>query len=100
VVSHSSFDKRSLTAAALKYNLVPPQCRWLDSIKVVRRTWPQFSRRGYGLENLCKEFKINIQHHDALEDARATAEIMLLAMEQTGLGIEDWMERVTKPISN
>ena len=42
---------------------------------------------------------IAFRHHDALEDARAAAEIMLRACDETaGLDAEDWLARVERPI--
>ena len=41
---------------------------------------------------------MNSNTHDALEDAKAAGHILLAAMARSGLGIEDWIKRVTKPI--
>ena len=41
---------------------------------------------------------IEFQHHDAEEDARAAGEILLRAIEQTGLSIQDWLRRIEQPI--
>ena len=66
---------------------------WLDNQTVVRRTWPQFARKGYSLGNLARHFGIEFRHHDALEDAVATAHIFRRALareravrERLGLG--------------
>jgi DNA polymerase-3 subunit epsilon len=37
-------------------------------------------------------------HHDALEDAKAAAHIVLAAMEKTGIDLHGWLSRVEKPI--
>ena len=98
VVSHTWFDRVSTSRAVEKFGLTEIQCTWLDSAKVVRRTWPEFARRGYGLANVAQRFAIEFTHHNAQEDARAAGEILLRAIADTGLGIEDWLERVKKPI--
>ena len=45
----------------------------MDSAKVSRRWWTQYAKRGYGLKNIASDLGIEFNHHDALEDARATA---------------------------
>lgn len=99
VVSHTAFDRAALTRACIKNGLQPHECLWLDTARVVRRAWPEFSQKGYGLANVTKHFGIEFLHHDAKEDARAAGEILLLAVEATGLSVEQWLERVVKPIS-
>lgn len=98
VVSHSSFDRAALQQTTRKHKLTELQCVWLDSARVVRRTWPQFAWRGYGLENVCKTLGVQFKHHDAAEDARAAGEVMLHAMGVSGLNIEEWITRVKQPI--
>ena len=73
VIHHMPFDKVALTRACTEYNLAVIQCTWLDSAKVVRRTWEQFSKKGYGLSNICSHLDIVFNHHDALEDALAAS---------------------------
>lgn len=41
---------------------------------------------------------IEFDHHDALEDARAAAEIVLRASAVAGLDVEGWLRRVQQPI--
>jgi DNA polymerase-3 subunit epsilon len=98
VVSHMPFDRVALNRVCEKYNLPILNCTWLDSARVARRTWKQFAYSGYGLANLAREFGIEFQHHDALEDARAAGEILIKAINETGLDISEWIERVNRPI--
>lgn len=98
VVSHTAFDRLALLRACEKSNLTHCECCWLDSAKVVRRAWPQFSRSGYGLGNVAAEFGISYRQHDALEDARCAGEILLRAIAETGLSVDQWLERVRQPI--
>jgi DNA polymerase-3 subunit epsilon len=90
VVTHGSFDRIAVTKASQKHNLPIVEARWLDNQTVVRRTWPQFSRRGYSLGNLAAHFGITFQHHDALEDAIATADIFRRALAESGRTASDW----------
>lgn len=68
------------------------------STRVVRRTWSAFSHTGYGLANLAKEFGIDYRAHDALEDARCAGEILLRAISESGLTIDQWLIRANQPI--
>jgi len=97
-VSHTAFDRVSLLRACEKNGLAYREFRWLDSAKVVRRAWPMFSKRGYGLANVAAHFRIQYRAHDALEDARCAGEILLRAIAETGSSIDHWLERVGQPI--
>ena len=99
VASHTAFDRVALLRACEKNSLAPYECRWLDSARVVRRAWPAFSRSGYGLANVAAEFGIKYRPHDALEDARCAGEILLRAIAETGLSIDQWLDRVRQPIN-
>ncbi len=98
VVSHTSFDRGALAQALSKYGLVQMDCTWLDSARVVRRTWEQWAQRGYGLGNICKELGIVFDAHDAVEDARAAGQVLLLAMDKTGLDLNGLLARVKQSI--
>ena len=98
VVSHTAFDRAALAQACARWDLSPCECRWLDTARVVRRAWPQFSQSGYGLSDVAATFGIKYRAHDALEDARCAGEILMLAVEQTGLSVEQWLGRVCQPI--
>lgn len=102
LVQHSTFDKRAFDAACARYGLKALDTEWVDSIKVARGAWPEFkSSGGYGLANLTKLLQINFKHHDAEEDAKATAEIVIAAEKVTGKGYDQIgpvpSKRVPKP---
>jgi DNA polymerase-3 subunit epsilon len=98
VASHTAFDRAAVTQACGTWNISTCECRWLDTARVVRRAWPQFSKSGYGLANVAETFGIKYQAHDAAEDARCAGEILMLAVGQTGLNVEQWLVRVCQPI--
>jgi DNA polymerase-3 subunit epsilon len=98
VVSHTPFDRLALERACNCSNLPVCECTWLDSARVVRRAWPEFSRSGYGLSNMAAHLGIVYQAHDALEDARCAGLLLLRAIEETGISPEQWLIRVTRPI--
>ncbi len=95
VVCHTPFDRLALARACDRYNLTGSECTWLDSARVVRRAWPEFSRSGYGLSNAAAHFGIEYRAHDALEDARCAGLLLLRAIAETGLSVEQWLVRVT-----
>ena len=77
-----------------RYSLRPLRVRWLDSAQIARRAWPErYWRRGWNLANVAADLGISFQHHNALEDARAAAMIVLAACHHTGLDIDEWLSR-------
>jgi DNA polymerase-3 subunit epsilon len=98
IVHHTHFDKVALCRAAARHGFPEPTCAWLDSAQVARRAWDRFARRGYGLANLADEFGITFEHHDATEDAYAAGMIMLRAMADTGMSVDQWLARVKQPL--
>jgi len=98
VVSHTSFDRVSIHQAFDIHGLEPPDCTWLDSARVARRTWSDCANSGYGLAHICGLIGYDFVQHDALEDARAAGHVVLAAMNLTGLSPDDWLSRVRAPI--
>ena len=98
VASHTAFDRVAVGRAHDRYQLPQVQCTWLDTARVTRRTWPQFSRSGYGLASVAAVCEIDFAHHDAAEDARAAGLILMHAVQKTGLSVAEWVIRSTKPI--
>jgi DNA polymerase-3 subunit epsilon len=96
-VCHTHFDRVAVLQAASKYDLRSPSCTWLDSARVARRAWEQFASKGYGLDNVCSFLGYEFVHHDALEDAKAAAHILLSAVEMTGMDVQGWLRRVEQP---
>ena len=93
LVSHTGFDRSALDGAMRRYGLRPLRVQWLDSGQIARRAWPErYRRRGWNLANVAADLGISFRHHDAVEDARAAAEIVLMACLHTGMDIEDWLD--------
>ena len=96
--SHAWFDRHALTQAAEKHGLPRLDVEWVESSRIVRQTWPdRYGQRGFGLADLSRDFKIEFQHHDALEDARATASITLEALKESGTSIREWVQALPSP---
>lgn len=97
-VCHTHFDRVAIYQACIKYGLRVPVCTWLDSARVSRRTWEQCAWSGYGLKSVCEMLGYQFSHHDALEDAKAAAQILLAAIDKTGLDLNGWLRRIEQPI--
>ena len=84
VYQHSGFDRNAISAACLRHGLSVPEFLWRDSVDVARKAWPELKEvGGHGLAALKRHLGLSFTHHDAGEDARASAEIVLLAERQS-----------------
>ena len=89
LIQHSSFDKRAINAACGFCGIAPPSLRWSDSVLIARRAWPELKGNGgHGLANLKKTLNLQFQHHDAGEDARAAAMVVLRAETHLSMPFE------------
>lgn len=78
VYQHSSFDRSAIAAACGNCGLPNPQWNWRDSVHVARAAWPELrGNGGHGLASLKRYLGLVFEHHDAGEDARAAAEVVL-----------------------
>lgn len=85
LVQHSTFDEQALTAACARYGLPMITSHWTNSVTIARQTWPNLKGSGgHGLANLKKHLGLEFHHHDAGEDARASAIVILMAEEVRG----------------
>ncbi len=101
LISHSHFDRNAMKRANEHYELHEIDVTWLDSLMIARRTWPELRKLGgHNLKNLAEHLNISFQHHDALEDAKTVAEVIVQACEITGSDITEWSRKLpslTKP---
>lgn len=94
LVQHSQFDKRAFNAASKFYGVPELRASWVNSVQIARKAWPELKGNGgHGLANLKAHLDLSFEHHDAEEDARAAAEVVLLAETVSG---EDFAE-LAKP---
>jgi len=98
VVCHTHFDRVAMCRAAQRYGLSALDWTWLDSASVARRTWNECAWRGYGLLNVCQMIGYEFKPHDALEDAKAAAQVLLAASKKCGFDVDGWLKRVRQPI--
>ncbi len=94
LVSHTGFDRVALEGAAEKYGLDPLPVTWLDSAMVARRVWPRKYRSHWALARIATDLGITFKHHNAVDDARASAEIVLHAYRQSCSDVDEWLEWV------
>ncbi|HNS00841.1 MAG TPA: exonuclease domain-containing protein [Anaerolineae bacterium] len=93
-------NRVAIAKVTAKHRLSQPDCQWIDTARVARRAWPEFSQRGYGLRNVAEKLGIDFQHHDAQEDARAAGEILIRAIQATGIDLLTWFDRVKMPLDS
>jgi DNA polymerase-3 subunit epsilon len=90
LVQHSNFDKQAMNAACGFCGLPTPDLRWSDSVTIARRAWPELKGNGgHGLANLKRTLNLQFHHHDAGEDARAAALIVLYAEAHLSMTFEE-----------
>jgi DNA polymerase III subunit epsilon len=99
VACHSPFDRGAIHRACDAAALAAPACRWLDTARVARRAWREPKPESFGLADVCDWIGYHFRHHDALEDAKAAAHVLLAAMRDASLDIPAWLERVEKPVN-
>ena len=85
LVQHSTFDEKAMTAACARYGLPMITSHWTNSVAIARKAWPSLKGAGgHGLASLKKHLGLKFHHHDAGEDARASASVILRAEEVLG----------------
>ncbi len=84
VVAHNAaFDTKVLAGCLDYYHLEQPNYLSLCTVKSSRRLFPEFPN--HRLNTVCENLNIQLDHHhDALEDSRACAEILLYQEKKFG----------------
>jgi DNA polymerase-3 subunit epsilon len=88
-VAHSFFDKGALAAACRVHDRAPIETRWLDSVRVAKRAWPELP--SHRLNVLTRFLGVRHKHHDALSDARAAGMVIVRAIDHTGIDLAGWL---------
>lgn len=89
MVAHGAFDRAALNSAIAVYSMAAIEVDFVNSQTVVRRTWPNWSRKGYGLAAMSEALGIPLNHHDPLSDAEAAAEIMISAWKESDFRFDE-----------
>lgn len=99
LVQHSNFDRQAVNAASLACGIAAPGFLWADSVTIARRAWPELKGNGgHGLGNLKKVLNLDFRHHDAGEDARAAAQVVLHAERHLGLPFDELIKPIRKSV--
>lgn len=90
LIQHSGFDRRAIQGAYGLAGQQAPDWSWGDSVQIARRAWPEFrGNGGHGLAHLKERLDLSFEYHDAGEDARAAAPVVLHAERATGVEFVD-----------
>lgn len=83
IAHNAAFDTGVLAAALRADGLAPPDLPILCTLHLARRAWPELAR--HRLSDVASHLGLALRHHHALDDAEASAAIVLHAA--TALGI-------------
>lgn len=79
---NSSFDARVMQACCSVAGLAPPVQPYLCTVRLARKAW---GLRPANLPAVCRHLGLALNHHDALSDAEACANIVLAAIRSGAL---------------
>ena len=91
---YAAFDIKVLKASLDDYNLAYPAIRYVCSWLIGKAVWPDLM--SYRLDVLAKRISFQFAHHNALEDARACAMVLLRECEDSGIASFDEMAKKYK----
>ena len=99
IVSHTLSDEDVIRRACRRHRLPMLRNEWRDSCwALAKKVWPR--RSSHSLPKIAPRLGIRYDSHDAGEDARAAAELVLLAAKKIGIkGVNDWLRGVPLPKS-
>ncbi len=93
VAHNASFDMGVLLASARQYGLPIPSLTYSCTVQLSRRVWPESPRHGLGV--ISAFLGIELDHHRALSDANACAQLMLQAQQLFGCdNVEDLLAEI------
>ncbi|GLQ05500.1 3'-5' exonuclease [Sneathiella chinensis] len=87
---NSGFDSKVLKSCCDTYGLNAPETEFVCTVKLARSMW---EIRPTKLPNVAHFLGLDLDHHDALSDSRACANI-ILAAERDGWGYDTGFENV------
>ena len=73
---NASFDSSVMKACCNTYGLVPPGAPYLCTVRLARQTW---QLKPANLPSVCSYLGLRLEHHNALSDAEACANIVRAA---------------------
>ena len=76
---NAPFDHGVLAACCAAAGIAKPTHRFVDTVRLAREVWKIYPTK---LPNVCEKLKIELNHHEALSDAEACAQIVIAAQKQ------------------
>ena len=76
---NAAFDKGVLHGCCASYGIPVPSLPFRCTVQMARRAW---NIRPTKLSDVCRKLRIALNHHEALSDAMACAQIVLAASKQ------------------
>lgn len=87
------FDMKVLSELIHVYGLQLPKNHYIDSVEIARRAFP--SLPNHKLNTVCAHLAIELNHHEALSDARGSALIALHTMSQLEeFDLMTWIKKI------
>ncbi|GLO65505.1 MULTISPECIES: 3'-5' exonuclease [Oceanobacillus] len=92
IAHNASFDMSVLRQSLYKYDMPCPNYMSLCTVKISQLIWPQLEN--HKLHTVANYHEIPLNHHHAMDDARASAKIFLAALAEQKIGTtEEFIER-------
>ena len=86
IVAHNaSFDRRVLAACCEAHELPMPAHPFQCTVQIARKHFGIYPTK---LSNVCRVLGIELNHHEALSDARACAQIVIQSLKASGARAE------------
>ncbi|WP_255109145.1 3'-5' exonuclease [Synechococcus sp. RedBA-s] len=79
---NASFDEHVMRACCHNASMPPPLQPYLCTVQLARKTW---NIRPTKLPDVCRYLNLSLNHHDALSDAEACANIVLAVIRDGGI---------------
>ncbi|MCP9916257.1 3'-5' exonuclease [Cyanobium sp. ATX 6F1] len=79
---NASFDSGVMRACCDRAGFSPPLQPYFCTVQLARKTW---NLRPTKLPDVCRHLNLSLNHHDALSDAEACANIVLAAIRDGGM---------------
>ena len=87
------FDMKVLSELIHVYGLKRPDNQYIDSVEIARRVFPGLPN--HKLNTVCAHLEIELNHHEALSDARGSALIALHTMSLVDeFDLVEWMKKI------
>lgn len=82
---NAPFDKGVLNMCCKEYDIETPDIPFVCTVKLARNQWDIYPTK---LNNVCDSLDIQLNHHEALSDARACANVVMMAEK------EGWVHQI------